>query len=103
RAGAGRPRRGPPRGLTLEPALKLAFDLALDLLVRVPERAAVLLAMPARVVATTSSTPPATLVTASRMDPMTGRPPECVSRVDAGDLDNRSRARHHPDAPGGPS
>src|SRR6201996_6401414 len=98
-AGPARPRRAPPRGLALELALKLAFDLALDLLVRVPERAAVLLAMPARVVAPASPTPPATLVTASWMDHMTGRPPECVSRVDAGDLDNRSRARHPPRCP----
>nr|AJK74402.1 hypothetical protein RC58_04665 [Mycobacterium avium subsp. paratuberculosis] len=38
-------------------------EVAFDLLVRFPERAAVLLGMTARVVATASSTPPATLVT----------------------------------------
>ncbi|GAB4661440.1 hypothetical protein MAHJHV64_03860 [Mycobacterium avium subsp. hominissuis] len=38
-------------------------EVAFDLLVRLPERAAVLLGMTARVVATASSTPPATLVT----------------------------------------
>jgi hypothetical protein len=50
---AGRARRDPP-----------AREVAFDLLVRVPERATVLLAMSASLVANTSSTPPATLVTA---------------------------------------
>jgi hypothetical protein len=40
--------------------------VAFDLLVRVPERVAVLLGMRARVVANASSTPPATLVTVAR-------------------------------------
>ncbi|ORW34193.1 hypothetical protein AWB91_01135 [Mycobacterium paraense] len=53
--GAGRGFRAPP-----------ARDVAFDLLVRAPERAAVLLGMRARVVANTSSTPPATRVTAAR-------------------------------------
>ncbi|OBI87278.1 hypothetical protein A9X00_24695 [Mycobacterium sp. 1245805.9] len=41
----------------------LAREGAFDLLVRAPERAAVLLGMTLRVVAKASSTPPATLVT----------------------------------------
>jgi hypothetical protein len=51
RGAAGRELRDLPR------------EEAFDLLVRVPERAAVLLAMIARVVVNTSSAPPATLVT----------------------------------------
>ncbi|OBI52904.1 hypothetical protein A5705_05045 [Mycobacterium sp. E787] len=58
RRGAGRGFRGPP-----------LRELAFDLLVRLPERAAVLLGMGPRVVANTSSTPPATLATTAGRRP----------------------------------
>ena len=57
RDAAGRALRDPP-----------AREVAFDLLVRVPERAAVLLAMTASLVANTSSAPPATLVTAAQRE-----------------------------------
>ena len=72
------------RGFGTRPAREVAFDL----LVRVPERAAVLLAMRASVVAITSSTPPATLVT-GRSPRRVGGP--SVSRVTTGDKSCRHR------------
>ncbi|BBY68020.1 hypothetical protein MINTM008_38090 [Mycobacterium intracellulare] len=70
RGAAGRAPRDPP-----------AREGAFDLLVRLAERAAVLLGMTARVVATASSTPPATLVTARLVRHVAGRLPGRVSRV----------------------
>ncbi|ETZ68226.1 hypothetical protein L841_2349 [Mycobacterium sp. MAC_080597_8934] len=72
-------------------------EVAFDLLVRLPERAAVLLGMTARVVATASSTPPATLVTTRLVRQLRAGPRIRVSRVTSG---ARSRARHP--TPGAP-
>jgi len=73
RGAAGRPLREPPR------------EVAFDLLVRLPERATVLLAMAFSVVAKTTSAPPATLVKirvgGPRGGPATDGSPAPVSRV----------------------
>ena len=60
-------------------------EVAFDLLVRVPERAAVLLAMTASLVATTSSAPPATLVTQLSGEPSDRLDGGTVSRVTTGE------------------